>query len=110
MDRLTRHWGKNYVPTKLNNEILFEMSGEQVDELQAIIKKLAEYEDIGTVSEFKALTDKRTAEKPIRNDMCTCPTCGTHNEIIKRRRNTVNADVIFCWHCGQAIAVEQIAE
>lgn len=71
---------------------------------------LKRYEDLGTVEEFKALSDKRTVKNPIRNDMCTCPTCGTHNEIIQRRRNTVNLDSIFCWHCGQAISVEQMAD
>lgn len=47
---------------------------------------------------------------PIRNDKCTCPSCGTHNEIIKKRRNTVHHDIVYCWHCGQAIKVEQIEE
>lgn len=47
-------------------------------------------------------------KKPIRNDLCTCPRCGTHNETIKKRRNTVNNDIVYCWHCGQAIEVNRL--
>ena len=39
-------------------------------------------------------------------DLCTCPSCGTHNEIIKKRRNTVTFDTVYCWHCGQAIEIK----
>ena len=48
---------------------------------------------------------KDEPQEPIRNDRCTCPRCGTHNEIIKKRRNTVGNDIVYCWHCGQAILV-----
>lgn len=48
---------------------------------------------------------KDEPQEPIRNDRCTCPRCGTHNEIIKKRRNTVCNDIVHCWHCGQAILV-----
>lgn len=58
MERLTKHWGDNYVPVKLDYIELFDMSDEQAEALQAIVKKLAEYEDIGTVEEFKVLKDK----------------------------------------------------
>jgi hypothetical protein len=46
-------------------------------------------------------------KSPIRNDKCTCPHCGTHNEIIKKRRKTVSFDTVYCWHCGQAIEVKR---
>lgn len=46
--------------------------------------------------------------EPIRNDKCTCPKCGTYNEIVAKRRNTVLSDVVYCWHCGQALAVNQL--
>lgn len=45
MERLTKHWGNNYVPTKLDYEILFGMTDEQAEYLQEIVKKLATYED-----------------------------------------------------------------
>lgn len=61
--------------------------------------------------EYRYETNGRDIPKdPIRNDKCTCPSCGTHNEVIKKRRNTVHHDVVYCWHCGQAIKVEQIEE
>jgi len=46
MERLTKHWGDNYVPIKLDYTELFDMSDEQAEALQAIVKKLAEYEDL----------------------------------------------------------------
>lgn len=60
------------------------------------------------VSESTELFQKNEIKEPIRQDMCTCPRCGTYNEIIKKRRNTVAIDVIYCWHCGQAISVKQL--
>jgi hypothetical protein len=48
---------------------------------------------------------KKITKNPIGNDNCTCPNCGTYNEIIKKRRNTVPFDTVYCWHCGQAIEV-----
>lgn len=68
---------------------------------------LKEYQSIGTVEEFKDLKEKSVTNKPIRNDLCTCPSCGTHNEIIKKRRNTVLFDTVYCWHCGQAIEIKR---
>ena len=44
-------------------------------------------------------------KKPINLDRCTCPSCGTYNEIIKKRRNIVDNDIIFCWHCGQRMEI-----
>lgn len=43
--------------------------------------------------------------EPVGQDMCTCPKCGTYNEIVIKRRNTVATDIIYCWHCGQAISI-----
>lgn len=67
--------------------------------------KLAEYEEIGTPEECRAAVEKQVVKKPIRNDKCTCPSCGTYNEVIKKRRNTVAHDVVYCWHCGQAVEI-----
>lgn len=69
------------------------------------IEELKQYRAIGTVNECKEAAEKQKAKKPIRNDLCTCPKCETYNEIIKKRRNTVNYDIVYCWHCGQAIEV-----
>ncbi len=44
-------------------------------------------------------------KKPIDLDRYTCPSCGTYNEIIKKQRNIVNNDIIFCWHCGQLMKI-----
>lgn len=59
-------------------------------------------------SESTELFQKNEIKEPMLQDMCTCPRCGTYNEIIKKRRNTVEIDVVYCWHCGQAISVKQI--
>lgn len=72
------------------------------------LEELRQYRAIGTVEECREAVEKQIAKKPIRNDLCTCPTCGTHNEVIKKRRNTVTNDIVYCWHCGQAIEVNRL--
>ena len=37
----------------------------------------------GTLEECQAAVEKQKEKKPIRNDKCTCPSCGTYNEVIK---------------------------
>lgn len=64
--------------------------------------------NVKKVSESTELFQKNEVKEPIRQDMCTCPRCGTYNETIKKRRNTVALDVVYCWHCGQAISVKQL--
>lgn len=71
-----------------------------------VYERLMEFESIDTIEKFKSLKEKSVAKKPIRSDLCTCPSCGTHNEIIKKRRNTVTFDTVYCWHCGQAIEIK----
>lgn len=51
MERLTKHWGNNYVATKLNYEFLLDMPTEEFKKFEAIIKKLSEYEDLGFTPE-----------------------------------------------------------
>ena len=46
MERLTKHWGNNYVAKKLDYEYLLYMPHEQFDQFQDIIEKLAYYEDL----------------------------------------------------------------
>lgn len=52
--------------------------------------------------------DKAEAIEPKGHDVCTCPKCDTYNEIIKKRRNTIAVDIVYCWHCGQALLVKHI--
>lgn len=68
------------------------------------------YLSIGTPEECQAAVEKRVVKKPIRNDKCTCPSCGTHNEVFKKRRNTVAHDIVYCWHCGQAVEIDRLEE
>ena len=51
--------------------------------------------------------EKHEAMEPIRMDKCTCPSCGTYNEIWKKRRNTLPSDIVYCWHCGQAVEIKR---
>lgn len=78
----------------------FQMAINALEEIQ-------QYRDIGTAEECREAREKQISKKPIRSDMCTCPKCGTHNETIKRRRNTVPSDIVYCWYCGQAIEVKR---
>lgn len=50
---------------------------------------------------------KHEAMEPIRMDKCTCPSCGTHNEVWKKRRNILPSDIVYCWHCGQAVEIKR---
>lgn len=72
------------------------------------LEEIQQYRAFGTVEELREARERQVPKKPIRNDLCTCPSCGTHNEVIKKRRNTVNNDIVHCWHCGQAIEVNRL--
>lgn len=78
---------------------LFETIEKEHEEIQA-------YRAIGTVEELQALKEKAEPKKPRENDGCTCPKCMTFNEVFAKRRNTVKEDVVYCWHCGQAIKLD----
>lgn len=69
------------------------------------LEEVQKYRAIGTVEDCMVAVGKQMDKKPIRSDKCTCPSCGTHNEIIKKRRNTVFSDIVYCWHCGQALKI-----
>ena len=84
-------WGKSF-------ENAYAMAIKALEEVQ-------QYRAIGTPEECRAAVDKRTVMKPIRMDKCTCPSCGTHNEVWKKRRNTLPSDIVYCWHCGQAVEI-----
>lgn len=77
------------------------LTDEDVDKWDA-------YLAIGTPEECRAAVEKQRAKKPIRNDKCTCPSCGTHNDVFKKRRNTVAYDIVYCWHCGQAVEIDRL--
>lgn len=55
---------------------------------------------------IKELVNKATPKKPrgIKKDRCSI--CGSYNEIFSKRRNTVAHDIVYCWHCGNAIELE----
>ena len=72
------------------------------------LEEIQPYRAIGTPEECRAAVEKQKAKKPIRNDKCTCPSCGTHNEVFKKRRNTVAHDIVYCWHCGQAVEIDRL--
>ena len=78
---------------------------EDNDKIAEWLEELKQYRAIGTPEECRAAVEKQKAKKPIHNDKCTCPSCGTHNEVIKKRRNTVYSDIVYCWHCGQAVKI-----
>lgn len=80
------------------------------DVLKELDKEIQQYRALGTVEELREAREKQRARKPIRVDMCTCPNCGTYNETVKKRRNTVNQDIVYCWHCGQAMEVKRSKE
>ena len=88
---------------KYNKSIGCDTSYEEY--LAEWLEEVKQYRAIGTPEECRAAVEKQKAKKPIHNDKCTCPSCGTHNEVIKKRRNTVYSDIVYCWHCGQALKI-----
>lgn len=88
-------------------EGLREMQEETVDVAVKALSEIQQYRAIGTVEECREARERQKPEKPIRVDMCTCPNCDTYNDIVKKRRNTVNQDIVFCWHCGQAMEIKR---
>ena len=94
--RFNPHWDE-LVKEEYWQELM-EMSMNALEEVQ-------QYRAIGTPEECLAAVEKRTVMKPIRMDKCTCPSCGTHNEVWKKRRNTIPSDIVYCWHCGQAVEI-----
>lgn len=89
-------WGKLF-------ENAYAMAIKALEEIQ-------QYRAIGTVEECRAAVKKQTAMEPIRMGKCTCPSCGTHNEVWKKRRNTLPRDIVYCWHCGQAVEIKRSDE
>ena len=83
---------------------------EGIDSAIKALEEVQQYREIGNVEECRAAVEKQREKKPIRNDKCTCPSCGTHNEVFKKRRNTVAHDIVYCWHCGQAVEIDRLEE
>lgn len=69
------------------------------------LEEVQKYQQIGTPEECRAAREKQMPKRPIGLDMCTCPSCYTQNEIWKKRRNIAPNDIVYCWHCGQAVEI-----
>lgn len=93
-------------PEIISNEDNVELMDNAIKALEDV----QQYRAIGTPKECQAAVEKQVVKKPIRNDKCTCPSCGTHNEVFKKRRNTVAHDIVYCWHCGQAVEIDRLEE
>ena len=81
---------------------------ELYEEWNTMLAEYLEYQRLGTVEELREAREKQIVKKPIRLDLCTCPRCGTYNETVNKRRNTVNQDIVYCWHCGQAMEITRL--
>lgn len=66
------------------------------DFAEAFLEELQQYRAIGTPEECRAAMEKQKEKNPIRLDKCTCPSCGTYNEVWKKRRNTLPSDIVYC--------------
>lgn len=40
----------------------------------------------------------------------TCPVCNTYNSVWNKRTNTKPGDIVYCWHCGNAIKLDWSGE
>lgn len=82
-----------------------EKHNEVVEMAIKALEEVQKYRAIGTPEECRTAMEKQKKKNPIRLDKCTCPSCGTYNEVWKKRRNTLPSDVVHCWHCGQAVEI-----
>lgn len=81
----------------MNNHLRYERLAKKHSTIGKVIEECADYEEIGTVEEFRKLKDKNTPKKPILNktmNIYFCPLC-------ERRINYAHS--LFCSGCGQAI-------
>lgn len=97
-----------YIPESVDKEAITygnTICANEHEQLAEWLEELKQYRTIGTVEECRAAMEKQKKKNPIRLDKCTCPSCGTYNEVWKKRRNTLPSDVVYCWHCGQAVEI-----
>lgn len=80
---MTENEAINELQSNIDLPFGFTVSDEVSEIAIKALEEIKQYRAIGTIEEFKALKEKNEPKKPIRNDECTCPSCGTHNEIIK---------------------------
>lgn len=102
MAEYENHYDKDthYYPTQCKK------CAEKHIQLAEWLEELKQYRAIGTPEECRAAVEKTKEKEPII-DKCTCPSCGTYNEVVKERRNTVVRDTVYCWHCGQALSCKR---
>lgn len=55
---------------------------------------------------YEPLKEKATPKNPRGIKKDRCPICGSYNKVFIKRRNTVSHDIVYCWHCGNAIGLE----
>jgi hypothetical protein len=97
-----------YIPESVDKEAITygnTICANEHEQLAEWLEELKQYRTIGTPEECRAAMEKQKEKNPIRLDKCTCPSCGTYNEVWKKRRNTLPSDVVYCWHCGQAVEI-----
>lgn len=97
-----------YIPESVDKEAIIygnTICANEHEQLAEWLEELKQYRAIGTPEECRAAMEKQKEKNPIRLDKCTCPSCGTYNEVWKKRRNTLPSDVVHCWHCGQAVEI-----
>lgn len=77
---------EQYRAIGLTPELIEAMQGHNI----ALINDLGEYQQIGTIEEFKALKEKSVAKKPIVEYHCglemRCPTCNCNVSDIEDRK------------------------
>jgi hypothetical protein len=97
-----------YIPESVDKEAITygnTICANEHEQLAEWLEELKQYRTIGTPEECRAAMEKQKEKNPIRLDKCTCPSCGTYNEVWKKRRNTLPSDIVYCWHCGQAVEI-----
>lgn len=100
-ERLTKHWDNNCVATKLNYDFLLSLPNIEVKNFNAIIQKLAHYEDLEEQGKIIVLPCKpmpvMSDGNPFNSDVY-CPFCGANLSGFYGDEPT---STIQCYGCGE---------
>lgn len=94
----TRRYGEKIITDTLAKGIMQRVNNPAIRNWLFAIINETPAADVQEVNYGRKKTDALLVKDDFR-----CPCCGTYNETIKKRKNTVAHDVCYCWHCGQAL-------
>ena len=63
--------------------------------------------EVATKEDYEGLQKALEKQIPRKTKYkTTCPVCNTYNSVWNKRTNTKPGDIVYCWHCGNAIKLD----